>query len=89
VSPACFGCSTFLHNYPIVRKIAQWRQEGNERYAYWHVNPAYAFTTSRWVANLVTYNVENAFASWEPSLRQAVDRTNSQIRAKRYRYHVI
>jgi len=84
-----FGCSTFLHNYPIVRKIAQWRQEGNERYAYWHVNPAYAFTTSRWVANLVTYNVENAFASWEPSLRQAVDRTNSQIRAKRYRYHVI
>jgi hypothetical protein len=85
-----FGCSTFLHNHPIVRKTAQWRQQGNERYAFWHIGPAYCnFTTSRWVANLITYNLENAFASWEPSLNHAVHRTNSQIRANGYRFQVI
>jgi len=85
-----FGCSTFLHNHPIVRRIAQWRRQGNERYAYWHIDPAWGnLTTSRWVANLVTYNVENAFASWEASLNQAVDRTNRDIRAAGHSYRVI
>jgi len=39
-----FGCSSFLHNYPIVRKIARWRREGNERYAYWTTSPSRSVT---------------------------------------------
>jgi hypothetical protein len=84
-----FGCSTFHHNYPIVRRIAQWTREGNERYAYWTSHLAYSVTASRWVANLVTYNVENAFASWKPSLDHAVARTNRDVRAEGYSYRVI
>jgi hypothetical protein len=84
-----FGCSTFRHNFPIVRRIAQWRREGNERYAYWTSDLAYAVTTSRWVASIVTYNVENAFASWQPSLDYAVTHTNRGVRAEGYSYRVI
>lgn len=84
-----FGCSTFRHNYRIVRRIAQWTRDGNERYAYWTSHAAYAVTTSRWVANLVTYNVENAFQDWKPSLDHAVARTNRDIRAVGYDYRVI
>jgi hypothetical protein len=84
-----FGCSTFLHNQPIIRNKAGWKHEGNEKYAYFTRRPAYALTFSRWIANLITYDVENAFKSWEGSLDHAVRRTNKDIRAANYRYIIV
>lgn len=83
-----FGCSTFRHNYPVVRQLAEWRREGNERYAFWTTELAYAVTTSRWVANVICYGEENAFASWEGVLRYAVERTNRDLRNEGYGYRV-
>jgi hypothetical protein len=84
-----FGCSTFLHNYPVIRRLAGWTRDGNERYAYWTSTLAYAITYSRWVANLVTYDVENAFLPWADSLAHAVRRTNRDMRAEGFNYRVI
>ncbi|MCA2962335.1 MAG: hypothetical protein INH40_00355 [Acidobacteriaceae bacterium] len=84
-----FGCSSFRHNYPIVRKIARWRREGNERYAYWTTSPSRSVTPSRWIANLITYDVENAFAPWGPSLEYAVSRTNRDLRKEGYTFQLI
>ena len=39
--------------------------------------------------SIVTYNVENAFASWQPSLDYAVTHTNRGVRAEGYSYRVI
>lgn len=76
-----FGCSTFVHNYPVMRRLADWRRSGNERYAYWTSATAVGVTHSRWVANLITYDRENAFASWEGSLESAMQRTNRDLRS--------
>lgn len=83
-----FGCSTFVHNYPVVRQLAEWRREGNKRYAYWTSQTAYAVSASRWVANMITYDVENAFESWEGVLRHAVDRTNRDLRRDGYGFRI-
>jgi hypothetical protein len=83
------GCSSFIHNYPIIRHVANWRREGNERYAFWTSNSSYPPTMALWIANLITYNVENAFASWEPSLDFTVSRTNRQLRSHGYSYRMI
>jgi hypothetical protein len=83
------GCSSFLHNFPIVRRQAGWRREGNDRYAYWTTASSYPPTLALWIAHLISYNVENAFASWEPSLADTVTRTNRQLRAHGYSYRMI
>lgn len=74
-----FACSSFTHNYPVVRRLANWRREGNERYAYWMRKPSRSVAYSRWVSHLVSYDVENAFQSWGPSLAYAVRRTNQDL----------
>ena len=84
-----WGCDTFHSNYRVVRFLANWRREGNERYAYWTTASSYDGTFTRWVFHLMTYNVDNAFQSWEPSLSYAVQRTNSHLRRDGYRYRVI
>lgn len=74
-----FGCSSFVHNHPVVRKLAEWKREDNERYAYWMTKPSRSVTVSRWLTNLITYDEENAFQSWRPSLIHAVKRTNQDL----------
>lgn len=83
-----FGCSTFIHNYPVMRELAGWRREDNERYAYWTTSVSNGFTLPRWIANLITYDVENANQSWEKSLEDARTRTNQQIRAAGYGFQI-
>jgi hypothetical protein len=83
-----FGCSTFIHNYPVMRRLAGWRREGNDRYAYWTTGPAVGVTYSRWVANLITYDQENANASWEGSLESALRRTNQDLRSGGFGYRL-
>jgi hypothetical protein len=84
------GCSTFLHNYPVVRQIANWRHADNERYAYWTTavsSPPHPL--GPWVHGLIAYNKWNAFASWAPSLAWAVQRANRTIRGKGGNYGLI
>lgn len=84
-----FGCSSFIHNYPVVRRLANWRREGNERYAYWMTRPSRSLTYSRWLTHLITYDEENAFQSWRPSLAYAVERTNRDLRRMGEAFRVI
>jgi len=83
------GCSTFVHNYPVVRKIANWRRAGNERYAFWTTAPSAPYAVGPWVHSLISYDKYNAFASWEPSLKFAVQRTQRSLRRLGARYRVI
>jgi hypothetical protein len=84
------GCSTYIHNYKVVRKIAMWQRSGNERYAYWTTNlsgPPYA--VGPWVRALIAYNKWNAFSSWEGSLNWAVQRANRSLRNLNGGYQLI
>jgi len=74
-----FGCSTFKHNYPIVRKKHGWTRDGNERYAYWTTNLADGTETVYWLHHILTYKKWNAFGSWEPSLKYATQKTNRDL----------
>jgi hypothetical protein len=83
-----FGCSTKLHNFPIVRRVANWRRSGNERFAYWTTAPSSDGTATRWIFNLITYNERNDFENWEPSLEYALARTNRDLRRDRAGYQL-
>ena len=76
------GCSTYVHNYPLVRLIAKWKHADNERYAFWTTNlsgPPHA--VGPWVRAVIAYNKWSAFESWEPALNWAVQRANRSIRS--------
>jgi hypothetical protein len=75
----CIACSTFIHNYPVVRKLKGWAKDkaNNTNYAYWttHVTfsgPMAAF----WLYRILTYPKRNDNQSWEPSLEYAKQMAN-------------
>ena len=86
---AHLGCTTFTHNHPVVRRIANWSRSGNERYAYWTSNLSAPHAVGPWVHAVISYNQQNAFASWGPSLDWAVRRANRSLRALGATYHLI
>jgi hypothetical protein len=83
------GCTTYVHNYPVVRKLAKWQRTDNERYAYWTTYLSAPHAVGPWVRALIAYNKWNAFSSWEPSLKWAVDRANRSLRALGAAYQLI
>lgn len=83
------GCTTFTHNYPVVRRIASWKRAGNERYAYWTSAPSAPHAIGPWVHAVISYNRWNAFDSWEASLDWAVRRANRSLRSAGARYYII
>jgi hypothetical protein len=83
------GCTTYTHNYPVVRRIANWRRSGNERYAYWTSSLSYPHAVGPWVHAVISYNRWNAFSPWGPSLDWAVRRANRSLRAVGARYRLI
>lgn len=87
---AHLGCTTYTHNYPVVRRLASWLRSGNERYAFWTTGLSYPpHAVGPWVRAVIAYNQWNAFASWEASLKWAVQRTKRSIRALGGSYRVI
>jgi hypothetical protein len=84
-----FGCSSFDHNHPVLRKLKMWRREGNERYAYFTTSLSDLLTDVFWLQALLTYSEPNAFASWRPSLEFAVRTTNRWLGAHGSNYRVI
>jgi hypothetical protein len=84
ITPTCrvlahLGCSTYKHNYPIVRKLKAWTREGNERYAYWTTNLSDFAADHYWLQHLLTFNENNAYQPWEKSLKYAVSTTNKML----------
>ena len=80
-----FGCSTFKHNYPVLRNLAQWRRTETERFAYWTTAASWGLVTGRWIYYLLTYRRRNAFQSWYPSLQYAVRRMRRYLRGRGFR----
>jgi hypothetical protein len=83
-----FGCSTFKHNYPILRKRKGWKRTPDDRFAYWTTASALE-STPYWLHYLFVYPKENAFQSWYPSLQWAVQKTNVKLRNLRHTYRLI
>jgi hypothetical protein len=84
------GCTSWVHNYAVVRWIAKWKQSGNERYAHWTNNYSYRpHAIGPWMHAVISYNKYNAFKPWGPSLTWAVQRANRTIRSQGADYQLI
>lgn len=73
----CIGCSTFIHNYPVVRKLKAWTRNGDDHYAYWTTNVTYSSPmTAFYLYRLLTYPTRNDYQPWANSLAYAVRMAN-------------
>ena len=63
------GCSSFKHNYRILRFRKNWQRTDTDRFAYWTTASSNGFTLVHWLHRLLTYPTYNAFESWRASLR--------------------
>jgi len=82
VDPTCkalifIACSTFVHNYPVVRQLKSWTKDGDNKYAYWTTRVTYSGRmTARWLYRILTYPKRNDFQPWEASLEWAKNMAN-------------
>jgi len=76
-----FGCSTMDHNQPILRNPARkgWRNEGDNRFAYFTTGLSGGYEVAYWLYHLFTYPKHNAYSPWGPSLAYAVQQTNADL----------
>jgi hypothetical protein len=78
----CIACSTFIHFYPIVRKLKGWTRDGDNNYAYWTTNvTGPASMTAFWLYRILSYPQRNDNASWGPSLEYAKQMANRDYAA--------
>ncbi len=84
-----FGCSSFLHNFPVLRKLRGWTRTEDDRFAFWCTSTSDSFIDARWIHRLFTYPEDNAFQSWKPSLDYAVAHANRDLRNVHQSYQVI
>ena len=83
------GCSTFKHNYPIVRKRKKWTRTETDHFAYWATAPSNYAVARMWLHRVLTYPVFNAFESWKGSLDYALKKTNQDLRRAGKAYQLI
>ena len=83
------GCSTFAHNYPVLRKLKGWKRQGDQRFAYWTTNLSYPGTTVTLLTHLLTYPKKSGGQPWEPWLQYGVREANRELRAAREHYQLI
>jgi len=84
-----FGCSTFSHNWRVIRKRKKWTRSGNDHYAYFVKGLSDAVVSHYWLYFLLSYQKFNAFKQWKEVLRYAVARTNTMLRKDRAGYSLI
>jgi hypothetical protein len=73
----CIACSTFVHNYPIVRFLNGWKRDGDDKYAYWTTNATSGVPmTAFFLYRLLTYPTRNDNQPWANSLNYAVRKAN-------------
>jgi len=78
----CFGCSTFIHWHPILRKRKSWVRTEDDRFAYFTRRPSWPITTPAWIEALFSYPKPNKNQSWYPSLQWSVRRANQLVQAR-------
>ena len=83
------GCSTFSHNYPVLRKLKGWKRDGDARFAYWTTAPSLSGTTVTLLSHLMTYPEYSAGESWVPWLRYGVRKANQELRRTGMKYQLI
>jgi hypothetical protein len=94
ITPQCraflhLGCSTFIHNYPVLRRFKGWTREGDDRFAYWTTAPSIAASLNPLLTRLLTYPHPNAYRPWAPWFRWAVQRTNQDLRGMGLSFRLI
>lgn len=94
VEPQCrvfchFGCSTFQHNFPVLRKFRKWVRRGDDRHAYWTTDVSTNITATIFLKHLLTAPGVQAGRLWEPWLTRAVQLTNRELRTKRAPHQII
>lgn len=85
ITPLCrsfvhMACSTFKHNHPVMRKLKNWKQEGDERYAFWTTDLSNSIGDHYWLQHLLTYDQFNAFQPLKKSLEFARDKSNKLLK---------
>lgn len=84
-----FGCSTYIHNYPVMRKLKGWTREGNERYCYWTTAPSTGIESTLWFYYLLAYDRPSGYRSWAPLLADATRRANQGLAGSGAQHRVI
>jgi hypothetical protein len=84
-----FGCSTYQHNYRIVREKKGWKRDGDQRLAYWQDDLAKGIGTNMWLSHLMTYPHREDRGSWSGSVAYAVRETNRELRAGNWHWQII
>lgn len=84
-----FGCSSFPHNHGVVRKLAGWRHQGDDRYAYWTTDASVGITTPIWLTHMFTYPQLSGGESWDGWLRYTLRRTNADLRDRGAQFRII
>lgn len=84
-----FGCSTYRHNYRILRVFKNWQQAEDDRFAYWTSAPSAPWPWGYWVYRVLTYPTYNAFQAWKPSLDYALRQTNRDLRNLNAPYQIV
>jgi hypothetical protein len=77
-----FGCSSYVHTYPILRRRKGWTRTDTERFAYFTRRPSYPGTTQAWLEALLIYPRRNDNQSWYDSLQWTVQRANRILGAR-------
>ena len=84
-----FGCSTFQHNYHILRNRKGWTRDGDQRMAYWQDDLAKPIGTNIWLSHLMTYPHRHDWESWTDWAAYAVRETNRELRAGGNHWQII
>lgn len=84
------GCSTFRHNYRVVRHKYGFTRAGDDHYAYWTTDVSIGPQTSYVVLyRLLAYDRPSAGLPLEPLLDYVVRNGNADLRASGLRYRII
>lgn len=87
-----FGCSTLIHNQPILRDRKRWRRAGNDRFAFWTTSTAFADITPYWLYHILTYipGADRRYRTreWRDVLGYALRRTNDDLNLDHRDYEI-
>lgn len=84
------GCSTYRHNYRVMRRSYGWTRQGDDRYAYWTTDVSLGpHTVLMVVYHMLRYGEPSATLPWGPWLEHVVRRTNADLRVSGLGYRLI
>jgi hypothetical protein len=94
IEPLCrvfchFACSTFLHNFTVLRTFKQWTRRGDDRFAFWTTDAAPNTAAIAFIVHLMTAPGVQAGKLWDPWLTRAVTLTNRELRAENDGFQLI